>query len=1068
MPTELIQRLQFFIDLNAKGFKSGGKDISKTMLDMSNKLKANNSGFAKFARALNKAQAEMLELQGAYTKNNVTSKELEMRQKQIAEAFNKSIPKSKEFRQSLLLVVDSVKRLNAAEEKQLVAEKRLQAIKAKVINTIKQEKNALMASRNALTRRTNAVNKSIKASGLEGTALKHLKGIIKEITIKRKILDTREKAGVITKRRAISATKGLNASLIDLQVRGFAGSRKALKRHILGLKEASNASIRMGGATTGVMRILSRWRNRLLVATFALAGLIRVIKGFVNVAIEAEKQTIALNIVALKTGNTVEGITKAAKDLARDGVLSFIGAAQAIKNLISTGASIGIVVKNLQAMKDAALANGLASLTAEEAIIRYTQGVKENKSVLTDTAGIMTNISVLLKRAEKNTSDLSQADKLLIEFTKEAGLFSGTLSKSLKTLGGQLQVAKTAAKSLAIELGEKLVPITKVLVGEYLEVIRSISEWAENQENLKEVLESAERIIIDVLGVTLALIKLIALLGKAYRITTGIMDTFEEKMGKLGNSMISLSITIKDEVIRTLKTFSMLLKLGIVNGQDFSKEAKNVAKALEEIVLITEGSTNQLEMTRLRNIMDEISKSVKDRTKNTNELKASILELSGQEREAFRLRMDFNRREQQAEIDLLKIKLDSAEKLEQRLKLNLRKQIKGLAVTQFVATMEGNRKEVVRLTIEMNRLQRNIDNIDESTINWEKDLAALNEESRLLDENFRKLMETFKKSGKAGDNAFLNFQNRLRDIQTGFDINPPTEFGGVSRLRDIGAPRAAALDRRELIRHKKSLDDIQKLRDQGRISNENADRLIEQEDKLHQDRRSDVARFGYEERLKMAVDFGKKLLNMTVIQGIKDSNALKLSQAVAREKVKIELEKGVIDKSESIKQLNIIRDQGVLQEKASDKRRLAGVQEAVAAELLAKAVLWAIEGPIQILKGNFALGAAYIAGAVAAGLAVGGLLRSSGNLRTEAAVIDVRADALADENRPFEGQGRTITGSFTTPLGGFGTLPNINFNAGEGIIVFGTDIEEVTDTFKTAIQKATQEGLDSGEVQVPV
>ena len=191
----------------------------------------------------------------------------------------------------------------------------------------------------------------------------------------------------------------------------------------------------MGGSTIGLMRTLSRWRNRLLVLTFALAGMVRGIQRFIQAAIEAEKQTIALNIIAIKTGNSVASITKAAIDLSKDGVLSFVGAAQAIKNLISTGASIDVVVKNLQAMKDAALANGLASISAEEAIIRYTQGVKENKSQLTDTAGIMTNISVLLKRAASNTSDLSLADKLLIEFTKEANLFSGTLAKSLETLG---------------------------------------------------------------------------------------------------------------------------------------------------------------------------------------------------------------------------------------------------------------------------------------------------------------------------------------------------------------------------------------------------------------------------------------------------------------------------------------------------------------------------------------------------------------------------------------------------------------------------------------------------------
>ncbi|TRZ83226.1 hypothetical protein D4R86_00885 [bacterium] len=118
----------------------------------------------------------------------------------------------------------------------------------------------------------------------------------------------------------------------------------------------SASSIRMGGATTGIIRTFSRWRNRILVLTFALAGVIRSMKRFIEMSAEVGKQQRSLEVVATNLGLSINKVQKAAEYLARDGVISIAEATQAMKSLLSMGASLDVVVNNLEMMKDAAMA----------------------------------------------------------------------------------------------------------------------------------------------------------------------------------------------------------------------------------------------------------------------------------------------------------------------------------------------------------------------------------------------------------------------------------------------------------------------------------------------------------------------------------------------------------------------------------------------------------------------------------------------------------------------------------------------------------------------------------------
>ncbi len=1068
MPT-LIQRLQFFIEMQAKGFSTTANDVIKNMKKIGDNAKGpSKEGISKLVTELNRFQEVVDKSTKELLQNNISVKQWQNRIKDGERALKTAVPAIDEYGKEIKQVTNALNKQVKAQEKVILAEK--------------LEKNALKASRSALTKKVNVITKVIEKQKLEGQSLKQFNKIMREIQIRRDIINEKEKVGNLTRRAATAATKKLTGSLIELQIRGLKGSKKALERHLLGLKQSTAATIRMGGSTIGLMRTLSRWRNRLLVLTFALAGMVRGIQRFIQAAIEAEKQTIALNIIAIKTGNSVASITKAAIDLSKDGVLSFVGAAQAIKNLISTGASIDVVVKNLQAMKDAALANGLASISAEEAIIRYTQGVKENKSQLTDTAGIMTNISVLLKRAASNTSDLSLADKLLIEFTKEANLFSGTLAKSLETLGGQLQIAKTASKSLAIELGNKLIPLAKILLARYLAVIESVKEWASDTENLKKIMKETETILVAFLKIIESLVSLLGKLSFVFNLTFGAVDRFDMGVRKSLKSMREWFDSFEFINRNVNKDFGFGFK------EEDVQTVKDMKKELDEIIPTLDAVTNVIETQRLVTMMEQITKEVIKRENATEGLRASIMELNGDIREAFVLRQQLIVDEKRAEIELIQIKLRNAQKLRDVL---VKENIKELErLTPILAFMKQTGDELSKVREGINKLKKANNSANESVKNLKEIFATLGVELGLTETHMELLLQKFDDDRP---NKFADSMNKITEAFARFNEKVATDVSRQAAkplgfITSFGAPRAQAAGARQealneirlrqlKIVQNKRLKIIEELLNKRLIIETEAEKLrlrvkaefqnseqLQQE--AHQRAMKQIDEEALRERIKLAADAAKKILDLTLFASMRDRTQAKIQRAIADEQLKIDLDNRIIDQKEFAEKTQILNRQGELQEKAAAKRRNADIRIAIADELTARAVLWAIQGPIELFSGNIAKGSAMIAGAIAAGVAVASLLGSAGALQAQAAVLDTRATGLGQGTTgagDFEGQGRVITGSFSTPLGGVSVNPTVIINA-DVVGIGAGGIEETESALEELMIEVTQRAVDSGQL----
>jgi len=276
-------------------------------------------------------------------------------------------------------------------------------------------------------------------------------------------------SGILTKKQAVQRVRALNTE--------FRQGSKQVSIWGLKISEANKAMIRLGGSTVGIMRFFSRWRNRILVATFALAGLIRTVQRWINVSLEADKQTASMQVVAQNLGVSVNSVTRAAETLAKDGILSINSATKSIKNLLGMGADLPIIVQSLDALKDAAIANGKEFYSVGEMFETFTQGLKEGRSQITDNIGVMTNLSNLTKKYAKEIKGLGYANGILVAFMKEAQVFEGARIKLVKTLSGQVLVLKASLIEMQRSMGEALQPIFGKMVLFISDAIKKIKEF---------------------------------------------------------------------------------------------------------------------------------------------------------------------------------------------------------------------------------------------------------------------------------------------------------------------------------------------------------------------------------------------------------------------------------------------------------------------------------------------------------------------------------------------------------------------------------------------------------------
>lgn len=408
---------------------------------------------------------------------------------------------------------------------------------------------------------------------------------------------------------------------------------------IPGLKDAKNAIGSMGDAFSSAKTVLAGG----LIGGAVIAGLREV----VDSAQKFENALIGLKSVARATGQDVDSVANAAKDLASDGLVPLNQVATSLKSLLASGLNLEQSVKLFNALKDSAAFNRQGFLGLGEAIEGAAQGIKNGNSILVDNAGITKNLSVLQKEYAASigttVGKLTEAQKIQAAYVgilKEAAIFSGDAAKLSDTYSGATARLGAAYDRLTASLGSFITQsgFIKSIVSGTAKFFNDVAESFEKQtpeKRIQAIRSQLSGFLKDVESspYKTKLLEELAVLEK---------QTAEQKK-------IGLASQEKITAERTAKTAAE--ELAKVNAENAAKQLKAIEKLKEKYKdaglselqklqrvrdedLKAAGNNADLKLLIERKYYDEVAKLEK---KNSDEAIKNANELNRLKKEAFQV-----------------------------------------------------------------------------------------------------------------------------------------------------------------------------------------------------------------------------------------------------------------------------------------------------------------------------------------------------------------------------------------------------------------------------------------------
>jgi hypothetical protein len=186
-------------------------------------------------------------------------------------------------------------------------------------------------------------------------------------------------------------------------------------------------------------------------------------------AIEASEQTQnslrGLAGVARYAGEDIGASMEAAAGLTEDGLIDIASASKSLQNLLSRGFGLDESVEMLERLKDAAAFNRQGHLSMAEAVQSATEGIKNERSILVDNAGVTKNVSQMWKeyaaQINKGVAELTLAEKRQAEYNgilRETEGQTGNAKLAAEGLTGEQARLRAEIFRLQLALGNSLTP----------------------------------------------------------------------------------------------------------------------------------------------------------------------------------------------------------------------------------------------------------------------------------------------------------------------------------------------------------------------------------------------------------------------------------------------------------------------------------------------------------------------------------------------------------------------------------------------------------------------------------
>lgn len=259
-----------------------------------------------------------------------------------------------------------------------------------------------------------------------------------------------------------------------------------------GIDTASNSIDKLGKSSKDASGGIGSLRDQFLPlagiaagAGFAFDKMTTFMSGTIKSANNAESSMIGLNTVAKAFGSNAEDAQKAARDLAKDGLLTVSDASSGLKNLLASGFELPQAIKLMDRFKDSAAFNRQGTLAFGDAIVGATQGIKNGNSILVDNAGVTKNLSVILEEAGYSSQDLMKATTdtnvrmaLFNGILKETNPFIGDASKLTETAAGKQAMYAAETELLKASIGESLQPALVALLQAITPIVNAFTGFA--------------------------------------------------------------------------------------------------------------------------------------------------------------------------------------------------------------------------------------------------------------------------------------------------------------------------------------------------------------------------------------------------------------------------------------------------------------------------------------------------------------------------------------------------------------------------------------------------------------
>lgn len=320
----------------------------------------------------------------------------------------------------------------------------------------------------------------------------------------------------------------LSNNELTLTIRAVDGASAALRKVRDNVDGVSDSSERNTGI---IAKLKANWAPIAAVtaaAGVAFSGTMSAMNTTITAANNLQGAMTGLSSVSRAFNVDQNRANQAARELAKDGLMSVTESATGLKNLLATGFSLDQAITLMERFKDSAAFGRQGSLEFGQAVASATEGIKNGNSILVDNAGVTKNLSVMLKEAGISVTELGNASS---NAEVRQAIFNGVLRETNPQLGDAARLTnsyageqskldastQTLQQSIGTAIQGALLPLLRAVTP----IITAVSKWVKENQKLAAAIAIGVTLFLGLAAAVGVVAGIIALIGSAAALVFG-------------------------------------------------------------------------------------------------------------------------------------------------------------------------------------------------------------------------------------------------------------------------------------------------------------------------------------------------------------------------------------------------------------------------------------------------------------------------------------------------------------------------------------------------------------------